>query len=199
MKKYFSNRDLVIMAILIAISGPFQLLWAHLCFNITFLGPLTALFTNAGFMIWCYIALFLVPKPGAATLVKTIAAVIEVIGGNPVGVVAIAYGAIEGLAVDFAYLAFRRKMSINMMIVGALFSQLMTAPIDFIRDAVPFEFIAMLTYWSPGIAGTVFTGWISSVVIKGLQKTGIGNKQLQKTTIIEEETDTKKQPPDIQD
>lgn len=177
MKKYFTNRDLVIMAVLIAISGPFQLLWAHLCFNITFIGPLTAVFSNAGFMIWCYLALYFVPKPGAATLVKTIAAVIEVLGGNPVGVVAIAYGAIEGLAVDLAYLTFRRKMSINMMIVGALFSQLMTAPIDFVRDAVPFQFLAMLTYWSPGIAGTVFTGWISSVAINGLRKSGLKNKQ----------------------
>ncbi len=173
MKKYFTTRDLVILAILIAVSGPFQLLWAHLCFNLKFLGPLTGLFGNAGFMIWSYLALYFVPKSGSATLVKTIGAVIEVIGGNPVGIVAIAYGAIEGFAVDIAYLIFRRKMTINMMIIGALLSQLFTAPIDFIRDAVPFQFLAMLTYWSPGIAGTVFTGWISSVIIGGLKKTGI--------------------------
>jgi len=180
MEKKFTNRDLVIMAIIIAISGPFQLLWAHLCFNLKFLGPITPLFGNAGFMIWCYVALYFVPKTGAATIVKTIGAVIEVIGGNPVGLIAIAYGAIEGIAVDLAFLAFRRKMTINMMIVGALFSQGLTAPIDFIRDAVPFQFIAMLTYWSPGVAGTVFTGWISSVVINGLRKAGIWNKQAAK-------------------
>lgn len=165
-----SNRDLVVIAILIVVGGLFQLLWAILCFNITFLGPFTALFSNAGFMIWCYLALYFVPVPGVATLTKTLAAVIEVLGGNPVGLVAIAYGALEGLAVDVSYLIFRRKLSINMMIVGALLSQLFTAPIDFVRDAVPFQFLAMATYWAPGVAGTVFTGWISSVVIGAMKK-----------------------------
>lgn len=175
-KPYFSTRDLVVMAVLIAISGPFQFIWAHFVFNIGVLGPFTALFANAGFMVWCYIALYFVPKAGAATLVKFVGAIIEVMLGNPVGPVAIAYGAIEGIAVDAAFLLFRRKMTINMFIVGALFSQALTAPIDFVRDAVPFQLLAMVTYWAPGIAGTVFTGWFSSVILSGLQKAGIKPK-----------------------
>jgi len=161
------------MAFLIAVSGPFQVLWAHLNFNLKVLGPFTALFSNAGFMFWGFLTLYLVPKPGSATLVKGIGAVIEVLLGNPVGPVAIAYGALEGVAVDLAFLAFRQRISVEMMIVGALFSQALTAPIDFFRDRVPFQFLAMAAYWAPGVAGTVLTGYVSSLLLRLLQRAGV--------------------------
>jgi ABC-type thiamin/hydroxymethylpyrimidine transport system permease subunit len=182
MKNKFTTRDLVIVAILIAIGGVFQVLWAHLLFQIKILGPFSSLFTNVGFMVWGYIALYFVRKPGAATLVKGLGAVIEVLLGNPVGPIAIAYGTLEGVAVDLSFLLFRKKLSINMMIIGALFSQIINGPIDVIRDAVPITFMAIATYFAPGIAGTVFTGWFSSVIINAIRKIGLNspyeNKEL---------------------
>jgi len=124
-------------------------------------------------MFWGFLTLYLVPKPGSATLVKGIGAVIEVLLGNPVGPVAIAYGALEGVAVDLAFLAFRQRISVEMMIVGALFSQALTAPIDFFRDRVPFQFLAMAAYWAPGVAGTVLTGYVSSLLLRLLQRAGV--------------------------
>ena len=106
-------------------------------------------------------------------MVKGIGAVIEVLLGNPVGPVAIAYGALEGVAVDLAFLAFRQRISVEMMIVGALFSQALTAPIDFFRDRVPFQFLAMAAYWAPGVAGTVLTGYVSSLLLRLLQRAGV--------------------------
>jgi ABC-type thiamin/hydroxymethylpyrimidine transport system permease subunit len=168
----FSTRDLVIMAILIAISGVFQVVWAQFVFNVNLLGPFSAIFSNVGFVVWGFIAIYLVPKSGSATIVKGIGAIIEVLLGNPVGPVAIAYGTLEGLAVDVAFVLFRRKLTVEMMIIGALLSQLFTAPIDFVRDAVPFEFLAMAAYWAPGVAGTVLTGWLSSLVLRAMQRIG---------------------------
>jgi len=173
MFKKFTTKDIVVIATLIAISGAAQMLWSHLVFQLGVLGPARVIFTNAGFMVWAFIALYLVPKPGVATIVKGLGAVIEVILGNPFGPIAILYGILEGLAVDTAFLLFKGNLSVIMMIIGAALSQLYTAPVDFIRDAVPWNLIAILTYWSPGMAGTAMTGFLSYIVLNILKKIGI--------------------------
>lgn len=169
----FSTRDLVVIATLIALSGVFQVVWAQLVFSLKFLGPLTPIFSNAGFMVWGYIALYLVRIPGSATLVKGFGAVIEVLLGNPVGLVAIAYGTLEGLAVDVAYVLFKRKLTVYMFIVGALLSQTFNGPIDVVRDAVPLNLNAVMVYFSPGITGTITTGVVSNLIINALRKAGV--------------------------
>jgi ABC-type thiamin/hydroxymethylpyrimidine transport system permease subunit len=170
---HFTTHDLVIIAVLVAISGVFQTGWAILVFQLKLLGPLSTVVTNVGFFVWGYVALYFVPVPGAATLVKGFGSVIEVLTGNPFGPVAIAYGTLEGVAADLAYVVFGRRLSINMMIVGALMSQLFTSPIDITRDAVPLRPEALAAYYAPGIAGTVLTGWLSSILLATLKRVGI--------------------------
>lgn len=173
MFKKLTTKDIVIVAILVAVSGLAQTLWSHLVFQLGVLGPMRVIFTNAGFMVWAYIALYLVPKPGVATLVKGLGAVVEVLAGNPFGPVAILYGTLEGLAVDTAFVLFKGNLTVVMMIIGAMLSQLYTAPVDYIRDAVPWDLNAILTYWSPGMLGTAMTGFLSSLILSLLQKVGL--------------------------
>jgi energy-coupling factor transport system permease protein len=172
-KPFFSTRDLVLIGFLIAVTGVFQAVWSYLVLQLGVAGPLAVIFTNVGFQIWSFVALYLVRKPGAATVVKGLGGVIEVLMGNPFGPVAILYSILGGAGPDLAFLLFRRRLSINMMIVGALFAQLLTAPLMLARDAVPLAFVPILADLSAGLVGAPLTGWLSWVVICGLRKAGL--------------------------
>jgi len=170
----FTTRDLAVIAVMIAGTGAFQFAWSHLVFQAQVLGPFANAFTSLGFMFWSFLAVYLVPKPGSATLVKGIGAVVEVLLGNPYGPVAIFYGAVEGLGVDLAFWLFRRQWGLNMMIVGALFAHFLAGPVDVYRDAVPLRLDALVTYFTPGVLGKVWTSWLSSLIIAALSRAGIG-------------------------
>lgn len=163
MKKssYFTTRELITMAILVAVTGVFQTFWAHLVFNAGALGPFSNLFTAFGFNIATFLVLYLIPKPGAATIVKSFAAVIELMLGNPVGPVVLFYGFAEGLAADLAFIMFKRNLTLMMVIVGSLMAWIFTAPVDVYRDAVPFNTEALVAYFGPGGMGKVWTSfWV---------------------------------------
>jgi ABC-type thiamin/hydroxymethylpyrimidine transport system permease subunit len=175
MKKpsYFTTRDLIVMAILVAVTGLFQTFWAHLVFNAGALGPFSNMFTAFGFNIATFLVLYLIPKPGAATIVKSFAAVIELALGNPVGPVVLFYGFAEGLAADLAFIMFKRNLTLMMVIVGSLMAWIFTAPVDVYRDAVPLNIDALTAYFGPGGAGKVWTSFWVYLAIMGFAKAGL--------------------------
>jgi energy-coupling factor transport system substrate-specific component len=169
----FTTRDLVVIAILIAVSGVFQFAWSYLVFQAQVLGPFRLAFSSLGFMFWSFLAIYLVRKPGSATLVKGLGAVIEVLLGNPFGPVAIFYGAVEGLGVDIAFWLFRGQWNLNMMIVGALIAHALAGPVDVYRDAIPIQLDALVTYFTPGVIGKIWNTWIASLIISAMSRVGI--------------------------
>lgn len=153
----FTNRDYVMMGMLIAATGAFQALWANVL-GANLLGPFNVLFASYGFNIAAFVVLYFVPVPGAATVVKFLGAFVELLLGNPFGPIAIFYGTAEGIAVDLAFVYFGRRLSLNMMILGSVLAWLIAAPVDAYRDAVLINLEALLAYFGPGLIGKI---WIS--------------------------------------
>jgi len=173
----FNTRDLVYMAILIAAAGVFQTFWAHLVFQAQVLGPFRGLFASFGFNVVSFLVLYLVRKPGAATIVKTVAGVIELLLGNPVGPVVIFYGLAEGIAADIAFVLFNQKITLQMIIAGSLLAWLIAAPVDAYRDAVPLTVEGLATYFGPGGVSKVWISLWVYLTLKLLRSMNIGNKQ----------------------
>jgi ABC-type thiamin/hydroxymethylpyrimidine transport system permease subunit len=166
----FTTRDLVVMGILIAVTGAFQAAWSQLVFTTKVLGPWTQAFASFGFNIAAFIALYFVPVPGAATIVKTFGAVVEVLLGNPFGPPAIYYGFAEGIAIDLAFVLFRRKMTLGMTIAGSLLAWIIAAPMDIYIDKVALNYEALVAYFSPGGAGKVWIGFLCWLTLVAMVK-----------------------------
>ena len=154
----FTTRDIVIMALMVGIAGLFQVLWAHLVFQAQVLGPFVNLFGSFGFNLVSFLILFLIRKPGACVIVKTLSGVIEVLFGSPVGLFAIFYNLVEGLAADIVFVWFKGNFSLNMIVAGSLLAWIFAAPVDAWRDAVPLTTEGLVGYFGPGGMGKV---WIS--------------------------------------
>jgi ABC-type thiamin/hydroxymethylpyrimidine transport system permease subunit len=169
----FENRDLVLIATLVAVAGVFQYLWAQMVFDFQWLGPWRQFFSSWGFNVWSFLAVFLVRKRGAGTIVKTLAAVIELALGNPVGAIVIFYGFAEGFAADLAYAIFQGRITLNTIIVGALLAHFITLPYDAWNDAIKFGWTPMLTYTGPAIIGKVWTSWLVFLTLRLINQSGI--------------------------
>lgn len=172
MKRWFgfSTRDSMVIAVLAVIAGVSQTLWPHIVLQLGLLGPFTEFFWSVGFMIWAFLALHYVPKPGAATLVKGIGGAVEVFLGGGLAPTTVFYtGIVEGLGVDISYVLFRRRLSVEMMIVGALLTPFLALPIDLVRNDVPLNYAAIAAYLSPGMVGKVFSAALSYGIITFLK------------------------------
>lgn len=156
----FTTRDLVLIAVLIALSGVFQVLWAHLVFQAKFLGPFNPFFASIGFNIWSFLPIYLIRKTGSSTIVKGFAGVIELMLGSPVGPVVIFYNLAEGLGADLAFILFKGKFTLNMVIVGSLFAHFITLPVDMYIDHIPPQLNAVLTYTGSSVIGKAWIGWL---------------------------------------
>lgn len=184
----FTTRDIVIMAILVAVAGIVQTLWAHLVFQAQVLGPFRNLFASYGFNLVSFLVLYLVRKPGAATVVKLFAAIIELLLGNPVGPIVIFYGLAEGLATDIAFVLFKGQFKLTMIITGSVLAWLFTAPVDAYRDAVPLTVEGLVAYFGPGLMGKVWTSLLIYLTLEALRRAGV--KPISDPAVLVEEVDT---------
>lgn len=169
----FTTRDIVVMAIFVAVGSVFQVLWAHLVFQAQVLGPFTNLFASYGFNLLSFLVLYLIRKPGSATIVKLFAGILEVLLGSPVGLVAIFYSIVEGLAADIAYVLFKGNFSLTMIITGSIIAWIIDAPIDAYRDAVPLTLNGLVAYFGPGGMGKVWISLWIYLTLEALKKAGI--------------------------
>ncbi len=180
----FTTRELVAMAILIAVAGVIQVLWAQIVYNLQWLGPFTNLFGSFGFNIVSFAVLFLIRKPGAATVVKVLAGVIELAMGSPVGPVVIFYNLVEGFAADLAFVFFKGDFSLYMIITGSIIAWLLAAPVDAYRDAVPMTTSGIVGYFGPGGMGKVWISLWVYLTLLALKKAGVKPITKESTVIV---------------
>lgn len=122
-KPWFSNRDLLIVAVLSGIGGVMSSYVSYLgnLLNKVFGVPFGAGQFVAGLHVfWIILAVGLVRKPGAGTVAGLLKGVIEFLAGSPHGLVIIIVSLVQGVVVDLVVLLFRRYSLLELMLAGAL-------------------------------------------------------------------------------
>ena len=169
-------RDLLIIAVIGVVFGAVNSIYAAIdVAMIGLLGPLGSSITIGVFFIAPLLAMFIVRKPGAGILAGAILGVGEALMGNPWGVVTLIYGAIEGIMVEVAFLAFRynRWDLAAMVIAGAVI-----APLHYVYEYFAYGFSEFSVVYNAGtllarIASGMVGGVLAYAIGKGLARTGV--------------------------
>lgn len=122
-KPRFSNRDLLIIAVLSGIGGVMSSYVSYLgnLLNKALGVPFGAgQFVSGLHVFWIILAVGLVRKPGAGTIAGILKGVIEFLAGSPHGVIIIVVSLTQGIMVDLVLLLLRRYSLASLMIAGAL-------------------------------------------------------------------------------
>ncbi len=104
----WTTRDLVTIALLIAVGGVFKGYWGGIRLALeSSLGPLfTGWIIGAGFSLFGVLPLLIIPKTGVATVSMVAGSVIELAVGNPFGVEVFVFNFWEGLGPDIILALF---------------------------------------------------------------------------------------------
>jgi len=175
----FTNRDLILMAVIAAISGVVNtgtgILWNAA--NAAG-GPLAGAALQGAFM-WSYIlAFFLVRKPGAMLIVAVLDTAVEALLGNPSGIATIGWGVTQGLAAEvvLAICNYRFFNWFSLGVAGAAVSQFGTVWTAYLFgwDTTP-EVVRQ--YWIAApinlVSGFILSGLLGLALGKMIARTGL--------------------------
>ncbi len=175
----FTNRDLILMAVIAAISGVVNtgtgILWNAA--NAAG-GPLAGAALQGAFM-WSYIlAFFLVRKPGAMLIVAVLDTAVEALLGNPSGIATIGWGVTQGIAAEvvLAICNYRFFNWLSLGLAGAAASQFGTVWTAYLFgwDTTP-EVVSQ--YWTAApinlISGFILSGLLGLALGKMIARTGL--------------------------
>jgi len=179
-QKYtFPTRDLLIMAVLVALGGIAS----------TYINALgDAVHAVLGFpgatqwvaglhVVWIVLAIAITGKPGTGVITGALKGAVELMSGNTHGLIILLINLVAGLLVDFGFLIFRNKRSLfPYLIAGGLatgsnvlvFQLFATLPANILAaTAIVILFFVAL------VSGLVFSGFVPFLLIKALSKAGI--------------------------
>lgn len=175
----FTNRDLILMAVIAAISGVVNtgtgILWNAA--NAAG-GPLAGAALQGAFM-WSYIlTFFLVRKPGAMLIVAVLDTAVEALLGNPSGIATIGWGVTQGLAAEvvLAICNYRFFNWLSLGLAGAAASQFGTVWTAYLFgwDTTP-EVVSQ--YWIATpinlVSGFILSGLLGLALGKMIARTGL--------------------------
>jgi energy-coupling factor transport system substrate-specific component len=173
----YSTRDIVIIAVIAAITGVVNTGTAQI-WNLanSSLGPLGGALLQGSFM-WAYIlVMWLVRKPGAAIFLGLIESAVEILLGNPAGIGTLGWGITQGLGVEVVMMVgnYQCYGLWAALMAGAASSQFGTT------------WTAVLFGWDPAaakdvwlampinlISGLVISGLLGYYLFKALARTGL--------------------------
>ncbi|WP_342429628.1 ECF transporter S component [Neobacillus sp. FSL H8-0543] len=178
-KKGLSTLDIVLMAILAIVHGIAMTYVALLNQVLTAMGgPILTSVIIGLFTIHGVLAMYIIRKPGAALVTCLISGVVQILAGNPNGLISMvaasSYGV--GIEVAFAFFKYRRYDFITLSIAGFT-----SMPIWFVIAGFWFGYInwgvmVMITaFLVRCLSGVILSGWISKILGDTLSKTGILN------------------------
>jgi energy-coupling factor transport system substrate-specific component len=162
-KTGYSTRNLVIIAIIAAITGVVNTGVGNVWYLLnTSLGPLGGALLQGAFM-WAYVlAAWLVRKPGSALFVGVIESAVEILLGNAAGIGTLGWGISQGLGIEAVILicGYKRYGMLPALLAGAAASQFGTL------------WSAILYGWDPKTANSVWLAipinLVSGMLISGL-------------------------------
>ncbi len=122
-KYYFSNRDLLVIAILSGIGGVMSTYIGYLgnLLNRIFAVPFGAgQFVSGLHIFWFILVAGLIRKPGAATAAGLLKGVVEMLTGSTHGIAIILVSLMQGLMVDIVLLVVRRHNLASYILAGGV-------------------------------------------------------------------------------
>lgn len=175
--KHLTTVDIVLMAILAIVNGVAMTYLAMLNQMLTAVGgPILTSITLGFYSISGVLAAYIIRKPGAAFFTLTLAAVVQILSGNPNGLISFVAGATDGLGAELGFLLFSYKrwnwMSTAIAGLGAV-------PIWFVVASFWFGYykwgwtILIIAFVVRCLSGIVLSGWLSKAIGDLLEKTNI--------------------------
>ena len=177
LRKVAQRREIVIVATLGIVFGVLYLAWVQLWLLAqAAIGPL-ALDVLFGF--WCVgavVAAYIIRKPFAALATEVIAALAEILAGNPAGLILLLTGIVQGAGAElpFALTGWR-----NYRLPVLLASGASAAVFSFVYTWIRFSYGTL----SPGLliamfvlrlaSGALLAGWLGQRVAEALYPTGV--------------------------
>jgi energy-coupling factor transport system permease protein len=175
--KRLTTVDIVLMAILAIVTGVALTYLAMLNQMLTAIGgPILTSITSGLYSISGVLAAYIIRKPGAAFFTLTLAGVVQILSGNPNGLISITAAATDGLGAELAFLLFSYK---RWDWLSTALSGLFAVPVWFVIASFWFGYykwgwtILIIAFGVRCVSGIVLTGWLSKVIGDLLVKTDI--------------------------
>ncbi len=176
---YFSTRDLLMMAVLAALGGVAGTYISAVGRVVqSFVGIPGALQWAAGLhVLWLTLAVGLTGKQGAGTITGILKGVVELLTGNPHGLLVVLLDIIAGVLVDVGFLPFRDKDHLpGYLLAGGLsaFSNVIVLQLFAVLPADILSYGAILLLGVvAGLSGVVFAGFLGHALLGTLRRTGV--------------------------
>ena len=176
---YFSTRDLLMMAALAALGGVTGTYVSAIGrMTQSFLGISGATQWAAGLhVLWLTLAVGLTGKQGAGTVTGILKGVVELLTGNPHGLVILLLDVIAGILVDVGFLPFRDKDRMSGYLVAGGLASFSNVLIIQLFAVLPIDLISysgiLLVGLVAGLSGVVFAGFLAYALMNTLRRTGV--------------------------
>lgn len=176
---YFSTRDLLMMAALAALGGVAgtYISAAGRVIN-SLIGIPGSMQWAAGLhVLWLTLAVGLTGRQGAGTITGVLKGFVELLTGNPHGLLVVLLDVIAGILVDVGFLPFRDKDRLpGYLLAGGLssFSNVIILQLFAVLPANMLSYAAILLLSAvAGLSGVVFAGFLGHTLIGTLRRTGV--------------------------
>jgi len=176
---YFSTRDLLMMAALAALGGVAGTYISTVGRVInSLIGIPGSMQWAAGLhVLWLTLAVGLTGKPGAGTVTGILKGFVELLTGNPHGLLVVLVDIVAGILVDVGFLPFRDKDRLpGYLLAGGLaaLSNVIIIQLFAVLPADLFSYGAILLLSVvAGLSGVVFAGFLGHTLTHTLRRTGV--------------------------
>ncbi|QAS53541.1 ECF transporter S component [Halobacillus litoralis] len=166
--KRLTTVDIVLIAILAIVNGVAMTYIAMLNQLLTAIGgPILTSITLGLYSISGVLAAYIIRKPGVAFFTLTLAGVVQIISGNPNGLVSLIAATTDGLGVEIGFALFRYKRWdwLSTAVAG-----LLAVPLWFIVASFWFGYykwgitILLIAFVIRCVSGIILSGWLSKIV-----------------------------------
>lgn len=160
MKKKFSTKEVVVVAMVAAVVGVIYTLLDYAYMPMAaVLGTVFMEITFGVYMLSAALPMFIVRKPGFAIFGALVTAGVNLLLGSPYGLQLVLAGLLEGAAVEIAYAVGKYKGDMKTLVIG----QILGVVFVFCRDT--FFWGTPWSYGSAVAAGCVAVRLLSSAII----------------------------------
>ena len=175
---FFTLHELLIMASLAALGGVSSSLIGMVRTTVHSLLPFHGMQSLAGIhVLWLVLVVGLVRKPGAATITGLLAGAVELLSGNPHGLLSVAYAGLAGIVVDAVWIFFGGidHPVVYMLAggVGAASNVLVTKYAASLGDSPVLASVLLIMTGVAFLSGIVLAGALGWWLLQVLRRAGV--------------------------